>query len=63
MKKKIKDLTVKEFQNICRKYDCCCECPLTLGFIPSFCPATNFSYFETEEDLEQALEREVEVDE
>lgn len=62
MKKKIKYLTVKEFQNICRKYDRCCECPLR-NKPSSFCPVIYPSYFETKEELEQELEREVEINE
>ena len=31
MKKKIKDLTLWEFQKICDKYDECADCPLCVG--------------------------------
>ena len=31
MKKKIKDLTLEEFDKICEKYDFCDDCPFYVG--------------------------------
>ena len=56
MKKKIKDLTVKEFQKICGKYEYCHNCPLHLAY--GLCSVIDFTSIN-----EKDLEKEVEVDE
>ena len=59
MKKKIKDLTWQELEDICNNFPCCLNCPLNKGEI--------FKCYGDEktiaEDPEEIKESEVEVDE
>ncbi len=60
MKKKIKDLTIKECEIICNKHkqDCCIYCPLNYDY---YCRYGKLRI--DEEEKKYNLEREVEVDE
>ena len=58
MKKKVKELTRKEFRTICNKYNDECEgCPFSW-----MRDCLELEYYLKTKDIEKALEQEVEVD-
>lgn len=59
MKKKIKDLTLKEARKICLTVDNCEKCPLNYGYA-KWC---HLAKLEIEENKNLDLEKEVEVNE